>query len=381
MYLVLTDSSDEFARIKLTLGASSKRVTTAAELRTAVERYTDCRIVVVGPSIKDARVWAIAEELRISRPEISVIVVRHKLDLPTLSAALTAGIKDVVDSQDASALVNAVRRCEEVEGKIAARHSEGKNHSPRGKIVLVYSAKGGAGKTTISSNLAASIASKNDLRVCLVDLDFQFGDIAVVLRLEPEKSLFDALSMGENIDTNSLSALTIRFEDLFDTLLAPTTPIKQDLVKSENIERVLSLLQSMYDIVIIDSSTAFNEVMAKAFEVADIALLITTLDIPAIKNLKLVMGTLDSLNFPPSRRRVILNRADQKIGISVGDVEDLVSAEVSIKVPNSAEVSQSINDGIPLVIAQPRNPVSKAFEEMGELIIAMEKSLEHESVA
>ena len=93
MYLVLTDSSDEFARIKLTLGASSKRVTTAAELRTAVERYTDCRIVVVGPSIKDARVWAIAEELRISRPEISVIVVRHKLDLPTLSAALTAGIK------------------------------------------------------------------------------------------------------------------------------------------------------------------------------------------------------------------------------------------------------------------------------------------------
>jgi pilus assembly protein CpaE len=157
--------------------------------------------------------------------------------------------------------------------------------------------------------------------------------------------------------------------------------MKQDLVKSENIERVLSLLQSMYDIVIIDSSTAFNEVMAKAFEVADIALLITTLDIPAIKNLKIVMGTLDSLNFPPSRRKVILNRADQKIGISVGDVEDLVSAEVSIKVPNSAEVSQSINDGIPLVIAQPRNPVSKAFEEMGELIIAMEKSLEHESVA
>ena len=381
MYIVWTDTADEYTRIKVTLGTGAKRVTTAHDVIESLEHYIDCRIAIIGSSIKESAALELATSLRVSHPFVNVILMRNRIDLSTLSNALAAGVRDVVDSQEASSLVNAVKRCEEIDHQITSRHSEQSHDSNLGKVIVVYSAKGGCGKTTLATNLAAALANAGSQRVCLLDLDLQFGDVAVALRLEPTKTISHALEMKEGLDAQGLAPLLVRYDDAFDTLLAPTSPSDIEFIAPEFIQRVILTLQSMYDFVIVDSSPAFNDNLIKALESADLVLLMTTLDMPAIKNLKVAIATLDALGFPTSERRIVVNRADAKVGLTVEDVEEFVGVKVFASIPSSPEVSASTNQGAPIVIAHPKHPVSKSISQIAHAIVEINHGLEVEAVA
>ena len=380
MNLFYSESEDEFARIKLTLGSGLTRVSTTSELKTALERFVDSRTVILAPSVNEAKAFAIAEDLRITHPNTKIILMRNRIDVPLLSSAMHAGISNVVAAQDATALVNAVKTFEDVEMKRSALNQNGPNLRAQGKVVFVYSAKGGCGKTTISTNLAAALASRQKLRVCVVDLDLQFGDIAVSLKLVPSKSIADALAMNAKLDTNSLGQLVVSYDGLFDTLLAPTDSRTILNPNADQIERVINLLQSSYDLVIVDVSTSFNETVIRMLELCDLTLLITTLDVSAVKNLNIILKTLDEMNFSSRRRQIILNKSDQKIGLSRRDVEDLTSTRVLAEIPNSSDVSKSTNQGIPLVVNDLRHPFSKAIENLGNLAIELIELKEKEGI-
>ena len=381
MNLIFSDSVDEFSRIKLTLGSGIKRVSTTSELKSALERYVDCRTLIIAPSIKEAKAFTLAEDLRITNPSTKIILIRNRIDVPLLTSAMKSGISNVVDAQDATALVTAVKTFEDVEVKRSSLNQSGINLRAHGKTIFVYSAKGGCGKTTISTNLAAAIASDQNLRVCLVDLDLQFGDIAVTLRLEPAKSIADALAMDANLDANSLAKLVVPFDGLFDTLLSPADSKTINNPSADQIERVIILLQSMYDYVIVDISTSFNETVQRMLELCDLALLITTLDMPAIKNLKVILKTLEELDFPHLRRQILLNRSGQNVGLSRKDVEELISTKVLLEIPNSSDVSKATNEGIPLVYKDFRHPFSKSIENLGKTITELIESNAKEQVA
>jgi pilus assembly protein CpaE len=189
------------------------------------------------------------------------------------------------------------------------------------------------------------------------------------------------LEMRDGLDAQGLAPLIIRYDDAFDTLLAPTSPSDIEFIGAEFVQRVLLTLQSMYDFVIVDSSPTFNDHLIKALESADLVLLLTTLDMPAIKNLKVAIATLDALGLPTAERRVIVNRADAKVGLTIDDVEDFVGVKVFASIPTSPEVSASTNQGMPIVLAHPKHPVSRSIAQIAEAILESEATHGVEAVA
>jgi pilus assembly protein CpaE len=381
MYLILSEKADEFTRIKATLGAGALRVNNRHSLIEGLEANPLTRIVVITQSVKSDTAFALAAELRIQFPQINVILIRTRIDVATLAAALEYGIKDVVDAQDAAALMNAVRRCEEVAEQLTMRSGLASINGTRGKLITVYSAKGGCGKTTIASNLAAALSKDNSTSVCLVDMDLQFGDIATALRIHPTKTVTSALEMGESVDIEGLNKVLLRYENMFDVLLAPTNPSDVEMLNPEFLSKIVATLQHNYDFVVIDTSPALSEVIVRMLRDSDLVLLLTTLDMPAVKNLKLTISALDALGLSKSRRRLILNKSDLKVGLDAKDVEALVDEDISIQVPSSTKVTSASNEGQLVIQAHPHNPVSKAIFQLANQVREITRELSGTKVA
>jgi pilus assembly protein CpaE len=132
--------------------------------------------------------------------------------------------------------------------------------------------------------------------------------------------------------------------------------------------RILSLLKSNFDYVVVDTSPSFDEYALQAFDETDEMLLVTTLDVPTLKNVKVAVETLDLLNFPKPRRRLILNRADDKVGLSPEKVESTLGMAISQAIPTSSQVAHATNSGEPIISAQPRHPVSQAVAKLARSI-------------
>lgn len=368
MYIVFTDKRDELTRIKALLGADAKQANSRHALLEILELENSIRVIVVTESVKAESAHALASELRINYPLVNVILLRTRIDVPTLTSALESGIKDVIDSQDGTGLVNAVERCQSVTERIESFAAQDEGRRIRGKVITVYSAKGGCGKTTISSNLAAALASDGVTRVCLVDFDLQFGDIATALRITPSRTISDALDESgadrSAFGWDDLSRAITPFRERFDLLLAPSNPVDFEKMTPDFIAQVISWLQMRYDFVVIDTSPSMSEVIIRTLRESDVALLVTTLDMPAIKNLRLTISALDALGFPESRRALILNHADLRVGLEAHDVEELVGETISASIPSSSKVSLATNRGELIIDAYPGNGVSKAITSL-----------------
>jgi pilus assembly protein CpaE len=202
----------------------------------------------------------------------------------------------------------------------------------------------------------------------LIDSDLQFGDIATALRIHPTKTISNALEMNESIDIDGLVKVLLRYEGKFDVLLAPTNPSDIELITAPFVSRVITTLQRNYDYLVIDTSPTLNEVIIQILQDSDLVLLMTTLDMPAIKNLKLTLSALDALGLSTSRRRLVLNRCDLKVGLDQKDVEELVGEEISANIPSNTKVSSATNEGQLIIYAHPHNPVSKAINSLAHQV-------------
>lgn len=372
MYLIYSDKVDEFARIKTILGASAKRVNTRNSLIASLEEEPATHVIVIAPSVKGEIAYSLAAELRIDRPLVNVILVRNKIDVQTLTASLESGIKDVIDSQDATALMNAVQRCENVSERIQSIANHEETERIRGRVITVYSAKGGCGKTTIATNLASVLThardgdrdGDRDRRVCLLDLDLQFGDVGTSLRMNPTKTISQTLETDGPIDADRILENLLAYQGRFDVLLAPISPVDIERISSEFVSRLISTLQNHYDFIVIDTAPTLSEVMVRTLQESDLAILITTLDMSAIKNIKLTISALDALGLSSARRMLLLNHADLKVGIDSDDVEDLIGETIRVRIPSSTKVSLAANRGELIVDAYPSSAVSKAIQEL-----------------
>jgi pilus assembly protein CpaE len=299
---------------------------------------------------------------------VNVILVRNKIDVQTLTASLESGIKDVIDSQDATALMNAVQRCENVSERIQSIANHEETERIRGRVITVYSAKGGCGKTTIATNLASVLThdrdGDRDRRVCLLDLDLQFGDVGTSLRMNPTKTISQTLETDGPIDADRILENLLAYQGRFDVLLAPISPVDIERISSEFVSRLISTLQNHYDFIVIDTAPTLSEVMVRTLQESDLAILITTLDMSAIKNIKLTISALDALGLSSARRMLLLNHADLKVGIDSDDVEDLIGETIRVRIPSSTKVSLAANRGELIVDAYPSSAVSKAIQEL-----------------
>ncbi|MDU0312659.1 AAA family ATPase [Phycicoccus sp. M110.8] len=349
-------------RFQVALGGVTRHDSPAA-LGRALEADSSEFLVIIGPDVDLASACDFSEGVRVQRPEVGVILTRRRVDVTVLAQSLRAGVREVVQADDLTSLADAARRSREISQKVAGHTTS--DASREGKVITVFSAKGGVGKTTFSTNIAAYLATSGS-KVLLVDLDLAFGDVAISLQMLPTTSIMDLVSMAGHIDEQGLASVVTHHSSGLDAAAAPSDPSDADRIPGSTISELLRVAKTVYDFVIIDTPPAFTEHVLAAFDNSDLLVLIATLDIPAVKNLRLSLDTLDLLGTPKDSRLVVLNRSDAKVGLRAEDVVTAIRQDIALMVPTSPAVPASVNKGIPLVIDEPRHAVSVAFKELTE---------------
>jgi len=337
-------------------------VRTAADLSTVDSMLTGDPgelLVIVGPDVSLRAAADFAAAQRLSRPALGVVLIRHAPSIDDLTVAIRAGIREVVAATDATGLMQACERSRALSSASPAAAVSAP--APAGKVVTVFATKGGCGKTTLATNLAVTLAAGH--RVCLVDLDLAFGDVAISLQLQPKRSLVDAVAMGEGMDETGISGLLTPFRRGLDCVLAPVEPGDAERVPATLIEDLLRVLRGMFDYVVVDTPPQFNEHVLKALDAADLHVLPTTPDVPTLKNLRLTLEMLDLLGYPREARALVLNREDARVGMTAADVERALATPLAARIPASLEVTASINRGVPITVEQPDHKVSVAIRE------------------
>ena len=237
----------------------------------------------------------------------------------------------------------------------------------RGEIIAVCSAKGGVGKTVMAVNLAIALRKKN-LKISVVDGDFQFGDVSMALDIQSSLSIKDVVDHLDTLDQHSLVNFLNVHESGVKLLSAPHRPEYADLITEEIIEKTLKLLAVENDFVVVDTGVGIHDKNLPIIENADEILLITNLEMATLKNTKLMLETLQALEFD-HKVKVVVNRATMNSVIKASDVENILGVDVAYYIPNDFQIaSQSINIGIPFVINQGKSELAKALFRTAEQI-------------
>jgi pilus assembly protein CpaE len=344
-------------------------VTDVVALRRALADQQVHDLVVIGPDVDMTTIADFAATERITRPTLGVVLVRRRVDTTTLKDAIRAGVREVVKLDDLTGLTEACESSLELTRQVRGDADVRSTSSGRlGQLVTVFSAKGGCGKTTVSTNLAATFA-KMGRRVCLVDLDLAFGDVAIALQLFPDRGIADLAARTGRLDRTAVAGVVTNHSLNLDAVLAPVEPGAAENVSADLIGELLQLLKGMYDVVVVDTPPAFTDQVLTAFDASDHMALLTTLDIPALKNLKISLETLELLGYSRDRFHVVLNRADSKVGLAIEDVQRTLNAPIAAQLPSSRAVPAAINRGTPIVHDAPNHPVSQAVRKFAERLL------------
>jgi pilus assembly protein CpaE len=237
-----------------------------------------------------------------------------------------------------------------------------------GKVISFYSPKGGSGCTTLATNLAISL-SNEDTSVVIVDADLQFGDVAVFLNEQSKYSIVDLTSRADELDPEIVNDVTIRHSQSgIRILAAPTKPEQSDQVSAENFSKVLKFLRTMYSYVIVDTASALENITASVINNSDLLVLLTTQDIPSIKNSRLFLDETDALGFDRRRIIFVMNKYDKRIGITPEKVGENLKQEIMAVIPFEERVIVSVNRGIPFLLVDKSRPLSRAILSMTEVV-------------
>jgi pilus assembly protein CpaE len=230
-------------------------------------------------------------------------------------------------------------------------------------MIVVLGPKGGTGKTVTSANLAVSLASAGR-KVAVVDLDLQFGDIGLSLGLSPEKTVYDLAKAGGTIDGDKLEGYLAVHESGVRVLMAPTRPDHAGMVGTEFLRDVYTGLRTTHEFVIVDTPPGFTPEVIASIDSSSHVCVVGTLDSLSLKNTKLGLDTLGLMGYPVDRMRIVLNRADSRVGITHEDVVAVLGRAPDVMVPSDREVARSVNEGMPVVLSRERSEAAAAFRSL-----------------
>jgi pilus assembly protein CpaE len=231
----------------------------------------------------------------------------------------------------------------------------------RGRVVTVFSPKGGTGKTVVATSLAAMLAKREGKRTLLLDLDLQFGDAAIMLGLEPAKTVYDLVVAPGELDPEKLAGYVTRHACGLDVLAAPLRPEDAELVVESKVTALLDVARASYDAIVVDTSPFFHGAVLATLDRTDQLLVLCGLDVPTLKNVRLALQTLEQLSFPANRITYVMNRASANVGLKTREVEDGLHVKVAHELPLDRTVQVCVNRGEAAVLVQPRSDFSRAM--------------------
>jgi pilus assembly protein CpaE len=241
-----------------------------------------------------------------------------------------------------------------------------------GQVVAVFSPKGGVGRTTVAVNLAVAAATELGRKVVIVDGSFQFGDVGVLLNLNPKnKSIADLVpELEAGGEPESIDTFVINHSSGVRVLLAPPSPEMAELITPSGVKRVLEVLRESNDLVIVDCSSYFNDTTLAILDASDVILTMLTLEITSIKNMRLFLEVADQLGYDSRKMRLVLNRADSTLGIRVADVEHSIGRKVDHSiVSDGRSVVYALNRGVPFFLSNRETQVSQDILRLATTLV------------
>ncbi|MGZ5491694.1 MAG: AAA family ATPase [Nitrososphaeraceae archaeon] len=237
------------------------------------------------------------------------------------------------------------------------------------KKIMILGTKGGVGKSFLAVNLAIDLFNQSRSNVILFDIDYKSADDATILNIIPQKTVYDILPIIDNLDLDLLENLLTTHSSGIKFLPAPIHSPEAEYISSEQTMKIIDILAEISDYIVIDTPAYFSEDVLSILERIDYMLIIATMDVLSIKNLKESLYTLKQLRFPRKKIILILNRSNSKVGLTIEEIENNIMEEIDINIPSDRLVPLSINKGIPLIIEMPKSLVSQNINKITQIII------------
>jgi pilus assembly protein CpaE len=340
-------------------------VTAAEEVLVAADEPVD--VLVLSPEVKEPDALGLAEFVGRAAPMTAIVMVRDRSWNGLLPAAMRAGIRDVVDlTQGSEELRDAVERAIIwAENLRSLRGAMVEKPSHRGMVISVFSSKGGTGKTFLTTNLATAISELSGEETAVVDLDVDMGDVFSYYGLEPTKQVMDLIGLGEGADGQTVFEHATKVGEHLWAFGAVPDPAMQPPA-GEAVGKYLRTLRSNFSYVIVDASADYTDLALACFDLSDAICLVTGLDVVGVKHLSKALETLLTIGLPRERFRIVLNRADSKVGLDSGDVERVMKIQVDTMIPSSRLVPMSLNKGRPVFLEEPDSEVSVSIRRLAQ---------------
>jgi pilus assembly protein CpaE len=360
----------QIARALRTDPESIDWVQTVSAAETAAEQSpTAYELLVLSPLVDEAEATAIARSLAKRSPTTAVVVVRDRPLDGALPRLVRAGVRDVVDLSSGideleDALALALAWSESVR-HIGNGNANGNAHA-RGRVVSVFSTKGGTGKTFLATNLAAALAERSAADTAVLDLDVDFGDVFAYFGKEPKRSLSEvAAEVGLGAKPEEIAELGTRLAEHVVGFGSPQDPGAVG-ISPEATADLVRMLRSSFAYTVVDATCDYTDHVIKALELSDDVLFVTGLDVISVRHLSMAMRTLEELGVPRDRMRVVLNRADSKVELTAGDIEDALGLKIDAQIPSSALVPRSVNRSELLWFSERRSTVAKGVADLAD---------------
>ena len=351
------------------------------EIAEALERHPEIQLVGRSQTVREGagalaggHLQAVLHATRSSElPEDDLAAIREYTRAPIVllasgeaSAAARRGARGRRRRRPAAPAAARERRLRDPQGQPHRPH--GAPRGADGRVLTVFSPKGGTGKTVMSTNLASAFAKHGGKRTLLLDLDLQFGDAAIMLGIEPDKTIYDLVVAPGELDPEKLAGYTTRHASGVDVLPAPIRPEDAELVTEAEARAAARGREGVVRVIVVDTSPFFHGPMLATLDRTDELLLLCGLDVPTIKNVRLSLQTLELLSFPTERIRVVLNRANSNVGMKRGEVEAALEQSVRFEIPSDRAVPLAVNRGNPAVVSDPKADFSRAVREMAKAL-------------
>ncbi|MDP9309433.1 MAG: response regulator [Chloroflexota bacterium] len=316
---------------------------------------------------------AATEAIMAQVPGTQVIIMSVQSEQEYLRRAMLAGAREyLIKPPDTDELARSIRHVYKL-GAAGPRLAGGAaetaaQRTDQGKIIAVFSPKGGSGCTVVAANMAVALKQITNKRVALVDGNLVFGDVGVVMNIVANKTIIDLASRVHDLDAQLISDVTVPHASQVRVLLAPPDSQSGEAITPDQLRAVLEGLRNQFDYVVVDTQTAYEDRTLTILDVADRIIVLMTLELPAIKNVKQFCELAGPLGYSDDKLMLVLNKADSRLGIRAESIESQIRHKVSAQIGNAAyEMTLALNQGVPLVIDRRNHPVARDIVALAAL--------------